>query len=292
MALEYKPAFTGPRIVTGTAAELTSFYTGHSVLKPALASSLTIVPLTGLPLIRPGDDLARLIVDATKRLGIGIRDDDVLVVGQKAVSKSEGRLVDIDKIRASKRAVHFARRTGKSAGFVEVVLRDARKVVRSDREAFIVTTKHGWTCLNGGVDKSNVQGPVTYALLPEDPDASARSLRSRIKRLTRRTVGVIVCDTHSRPFRRGQVEETIGVAGLNPMVDYRGQRDLFGYQLRFKNVAVADELASAAELVMGQGREAIPAAIIRGVKRVRFQERAKSSPLVVGGHEDLFRGSF
>lgn len=257
-----------------------------------MASSLTIVPLTGLPLIRPGDDLARLIVDATKRIGIEIRDDDVLVVGQKAVSKSEGRLVDIDKIRASKRAVHFARRTGKSAGFVEVVLRDARKVVRSDREAFIVTTKHGWTCLNGGVDKSNVQGPVTYALLPEDPDASARSLRRRIKRLTRRTVGVIVSDTHSRPFRRGQVEETIGVAGLNPMVDYRGQRDLFGYQLRFKNVAVADELASAAELVMGQGREAIPAAIIRGVKRVRFQERAKSSPLVVGGHEDLFRGTF
>ena len=110
--------------------------------------------------------------------------------------------------------------------------------------------------------------------------------------MTRRTVGVIICDTHSRPFRRGQVEEMIGVAGLNPMVDYRGQRDLFGYQLRFKNVAVADELASAAELVMGQGREAIPAAIIRGVKRVRFQERAKSSPLVVGGHEDLFRGTF
>ena len=257
-----------------------------------MASSLTIVPLTGLPLIRPGDDLARLIVDATKRPGIGIRDDDVLVVGQKAVSKSEGRLVDVDKIRASKRAVQLARRTGKSGGFVEVVLRDARKVVRADREAFIVRTKHGWTCLNGGVDKSNVQGPVTYALLPEDPDASARRLRSRIKRLTGQTVGVIICDTHSRPFRRGQVEETIGVAGLNPMVDYRGQRDLFGYQLRFKNVAVADELASAAELVMGQGREAIPAAIIRGVKRVRFQERAKSSPLIVGGHEDLFRGTF
>ena len=257
-----------------------------------MASSLIIVPLTGLPLIRPGDDLARLIVDATKRLGIGIRNDDVLVVGQKAVSKSEGRLVDIDKIRASKRAVQVARRTGKSGGFVEVVLRDARKVVRADREAFIVRTKHGWTCLNGGADKSNVEGPVTYALLPEDPDASARRLRNRIRRLTGRSVGVIICDTHSRPFRRGQVEETIGIAGLNPMVDYRGQRDLFGYRLRFKNVAVADELAAAAELVMGQGREAIPAAIIKGLKRVRFQERARSSGLVVGEHEDLFRGAF
>ena len=257
-----------------------------------MASSLIIVPLTGLPLIRPGDDLARLIVDATKRLGIGIRNDDVLVVGQKAVSKSEGRLVDIDKIRASKRAVQVARRTGKSGGFVEVVLRDARKVVRADREAFIVRTKHGWTCLNGGADKSNVEGPVTYALLPEDPDASARRLRSRIRRLTGRSVGVIICDKHSRPFRRGQVEETIGIAGLNPMVDYRGQRDLFGYRLRFKNVAVADELAAAAELVMCQGREAIPAAIIKGLKRVRFQERARSSGLVVGEHEDLFRGAF
>ena len=175
---------------------------------------------------------------------------------------------------------------------MEVVLRDAKKVLKADKEALIVTTKHGWTCLNGGVDKSNVQGPVTYALLPEDPDASARKLKGRIKRLTGRTVGVIICDTHSRPFRRGQVEVTIGVAGLNPMVDYRGQRDLFGYQLRFKNVAVTDELASAAELVMGQGREAIPAAIVRGLKRVQFQERAKSSGLVVGEEEDLFRGTF
>ena len=243
-------------------------------------------------MIRPGDDLPGLIVEAADRVGVGIKNGDVLVVGQKAVSKSEGRLVDVDRVRPSKRARRIGKKTGKHAGFVEVVLRDAKKVVKVHMEAFIVTTKHGWTCLNGGVDKSNVQGPVTYALLPEDPDASARRVRSKIKRLTGRTVGVIICDTHSRPFRRGQVEETIGVAGLNPMVDYRGQRDLFGYQLRFKNVAVADELASAAELVMGQGREAVPAAIIRGLKRVQFQERARSSALVVGEEEDLFRGTF
>lgn len=258
----------------------------------ALANSITVVPLTGLPLIRPGDDLAQLIVKATGRGGVGIRDGDVLVIGQKAVSKSEGRLVDIDKVRPSKRSKVIARKTGKNPGFVEVVLRDARRVVKAHKEAFIVTTKQGWICLNGGVDKSNVKGPVTYALLPENPDESARKLRNRIRRLTGRRVGVVVCDTHSRPFRRGQVEETIGIAGLNPMVDYRGQRDLFGYQLRFKNVAVADELASAAELVMGQGKEAVPAAIIRGLRRVRFQERARSSGLVVGEHEDLFRGTF
>lgn len=257
-----------------------------------MANSLTIAPLAGLPLIRPGDDLARLIVKAAVRGGVGIRDGDVLIVGQKVVSKSEGRLVDIDKIRPSKRARIIAGKMNKHPGFVEVVLRDARKVVKAHEEAFIVTTKQGWTCLNGGVDKSNVKGPVTYALLPDNPDESARNLRSRIRRLTGRKIGVVICDTHSRPFRRGQVEETIGIAGLNPMVDYRGQRDLFGYQLRFKNVAIADELASAAELVMGQGREAVPAAIIRGLKRVRFQERARSSGLMVEEREDLFRGTF
>lgn len=256
-----------------------------------MAGPLTIVPLEGLPLIRPGDDLAGLLVRAAETARYRIRNGDVLVVGQKAVSKSEGRLVDIGNIRPRKRAEEIGRKTGKHPGFVEAVLRDARKVVKAHEEALIVRTKQGWVCLNGGVDKSNVRGPVNYALLPENADASARRLRSRIRKLTGRNVGVIICDTHSRPFRRGQVEETIGIAGLNPMVDYRGKRDLFGYQLRFKNVAVADELASAAELVMGQGREKVPAAIIRGLRRVRFQERAKSSDLVVEEAEDLFRGT-
>src|SRR3989304_2355697 len=229
------------------------------------------MPLKGLPLIRPGDDLSGLIVKAAERVGYRIRDGDVLVVGQKAVSKSEGRLGDIRNIRPRKRAEEIGRKTGKHPGFVEVVLRDARKVVKAHEEAFIVRTKQGPVGLNFGVDKSNVQGPVNYALLPENADASARRLRSRTRRLTGRNVGVIICDTHSRPFRRGQVEETLGIAGLNPMVDYRGQRDLFGYRLRFKNVAVADELAAAAELVMGQGRAAVPAAIIKGLNRVRFK---------------------
>src|SRR5439155_24929209 len=125
------------------------------------------------------------------------------------------------------------------------------------------------------VDKSNVKGDQNYALLPTNPDASARKIRNRIRRLTRKTVRVIITDTHSGPFRLGQVEETIGIAGLKPHADYRGQRDLFGYQLKFKNVALADEAAGAAELVMGQGREAIAAAIVRGLKRARLQARAK-----------------
>src|SRR6266851_1376262 len=224
--------------------------------------AVQILPLTGLPLIRPGDDLPRLMVEAARKLGWGIREKDVLVVGQKAVSKAEGRLVDIASVRPSKRAMVIARKTGRKPGFVQ-----------------IVTTKHGWTCLNAGVDKSNVKGDQNYALLPTNPDASARKIRSRIRRLTGKEVGVIITDTHSRPFRLGQVEETIGIAGLKPHADYRGQRDLFGYRLKFKNVALADEVAGAAELVMGQGREAIPAAIVRGLKRVRFQDKARSSDL-------------
>ncbi|MBO0889043.1 coenzyme F420-0:L-glutamate ligase, partial [Candidatus Bathyarchaeota archaeon] len=239
--------------------------------------------------MKPGDDLAKIIVDRAEGLGVGIKNRDILVIGQKAVSKSEGRIVNVDTINPSPKAVQLAKKTGKKPGFVEIVLKDTSRVLRADAEAFIVTTRTGATCLNGGVDKSNVKGDNMYALLPEDPDASARRMRKRIKLLTGRTVGVVVCDTRSRPFRRGQVEECIGIAGLNPLVDYRGQSDLFGYTLRFKNVALADEIASAAELVMGQGREKAPAAIIRGLKRVRFQEKASTRNLSVKPVEDLFK---
>jgi coenzyme F420-0:L-glutamate ligase/coenzyme F420-1:gamma-L-glutamate ligase len=250
-----------------------------------------ITPLEGLPLLKPGDDLARLIVDRAMEIGVGIKARDVLVVGQKAVSKSEGRIVNLDDVKPSKRAFGLSKKTGKRPGFVEVVLRGSKRVLRADADAFIVTTKDGATCMNGGVDKSNVEGDSTYALLPIDPDASARKLRARIRQLTGKRIGVIVTDTRSRPFRRGQVEEMIGIAGLSPVVDYRGQNDLFGYQLQFKNVGIGDELASAAELVMGQGREATPAAIIRGLRRVVFQDRASSRNVAVNPREDLFRGT-
>jgi coenzyme F420-0:L-glutamate ligase / coenzyme F420-1:gamma-L-glutamate ligase len=252
---------------------------------------LEIIPLDQLPLLKQGDDLAGLIVKRARKLGTGIKSRDILVVGQKAISKAEGRIVDIRHIQPSARALTIAKRTGRKPEFVELVLRDSQRIVRADKEALIVTTKSGATCLNGGVDKSNVKGDTKYALLPQDPDASARRIMKRVKLLTGKNVGVVVCDTRSRPFRRGQVEECIGVAGTSPLVDYRGQKDLFGYRLRFKNVALADELASAAELVMGQGRERAPAAIIRGLRRVKFQDRASSKRLAISLSEDLFRGT-
>ena len=256
-----------------------------------MSSMLQIMPLDQLPLLKKGDDLAEMIVSRARKLGVGIKNRDLVVIGQKAVSKAEGRIIDIDDVSPSATAANIAEKTGKSPGFVELVLRESSKVLRADKDAFIVMTKRGSTCLNAGVDKSNVKGNSTYALLPQDPDASARRLRKRIRQLTGKHVAVVICDTRSRPFRKGQVEESIGVAGLNPLIDYRGQKDLFGYTLRFKNVAIADELASAAELVMGQGRERTPVAIIRGLTRVRFQDRVSSRFLAVRPEEDLFKGT-
>jgi coenzyme F420-0:L-glutamate ligase / coenzyme F420-1:gamma-L-glutamate ligase len=252
---------------------------------------LQIIPLDKLPLLKEGDDLASMIVSRARALGVRIKKHDILVIGQKAVSKAEGRIVDIDNIKPSARAMKLAKKTGKRPELVQIILRESSKVLRADGDAFIVTTRTGATCLNAGVDKSNVKGDSDYALLPANPDNSARNLMRRIRKLTGKDVAIVVCDTRSRPFRRGQVEECIGVAGLNPIVDYRGQKDLFGYTLKFKNVALADELASAAELVMGQGREATPVALIRGLTRAVFRERASSRNLAVSSTEDLFRGT-
>ena len=256
-----------------------------------MSNGLVISPIHRLPLLKQGDDLAAMIVSRASEIGLGIRNRDVIVVGQKAVSKAEGRIVNLEDITPSHRAHMLAKKTGKRPEFIQLVLRDSARVLRANGDAFIVTTKNGQTCMNGGVDKSNVKGDSKYALLPKNPDASARSLMRKIKRLTGKDVGVVITDTRSRPFRRGQVEECIGIAGINPNVDYRGQTDLFGYTLRFKNVSLADELASAAELVMGQGREATPVAIIRGLRRVNFQERASTKGLAVRSNEDLFKGT-
>ena len=286
MKLPYGPATMGRDNLRPTSLNTTPKSRFSEML-----GMLQIMPLSQLPLFKEGDDLAGIIVSRAKKLGVGIRNRDLVVIGQKAVSKAEARIIDISKISPSARASKIAEKTGKTAEFVEIVLKESSKVLRADKDAFIVRTKRGATCLNAGVDKSNVKGNSTYALLPQDPDSSARRMRKRIQQLTGKQVAVVICDTRSRPFRKGQVEESIGVAGLNPLIDYRGQKDLFGYTLRFKNVAIADELASAAELVMGQGREKTPVAIIRGLTRVRFQDRASSRFLVVSSEEDLFRGT-
>ena len=224
-----------------------------------------------------------------------IEDGDIILVSQKVVSKAEGRLASLADVKPSERAREIADKTSKDARFVELVLRDTAKVVKAVPGFLVVEDNRGWMCLNAGVDKSNVSplNGVKVSLLPVDPDASARAIHRGIVGLTGRRVAVVVCDTYSRPFRRGQAEFAIGVSGVKVFKDYRGKKDLFGYVLQVKNVAVVDELACAAELLMGQGNEAVPVAIVKGLKRAELCEESESSikELQLAEGEDFFKGT-
>lgn len=251
--------------------------------------TVSVIGLEKIGLVKPGDDVARLILDSVKVEGQKLMDDDVVVVSQKIVSKADGLLVDISTVKPSRRAVSISKRTRKDERLIEIILRDSVKVLRADSQAVIVQRKNGFVCLNSGVDKSNVRGRTVYSLLPENADASADRLRTRLEGMSGRRIGVIVADTYSRPFRVGQVEFAIGVSGVEPIVDYRGHEDLFGYELRYKFVALADEIAAAAELVMGQGTERVPVAIVRGLTRiVRSGKGRLSQKLLLGRRLDLF----
>ena len=256
-----------------------------------LTRSYNVIGIDDFPLVKPGDDIGRLIASSVARNQLALEDGDIVVVSQKIVSKAEARLVNIVEIEPSKRANELAKLTQKDPRLVECVLRESKRVLGVAEQALTVETKTGHVCLNAGIDKSNVSGKDTYSLLPKDPDESARCIRSRLRELTGKNVGVIICDTYSRPLRNGIVEFAIGLAGAKPFKDYRGTRDLFGNELKFKLVAVADEIASAAELVMGQGAEATPIAIVKGLASVNLGDDSKSSDLIMPTSRDLYRGA-
>ena len=222
-----------------------------------------IVGITGMPEVAPGDDIVALILDAAAAQGTSLLDGDVLVVTQKIVSKAEGRLLELKTVEPSEKARQFARRWGKDARQVEVALREAKRIVRMDKGVLIVETKHGFVCANAGVDASNTGRPGFVTLLPEDSDASARQIRAEIKRRATADVSVIISDSFGRPWREGIDQVALGVAGLLPLRDYAGETDPDGYELRVTQVALADEIAAAAELVMGK-LDRIPVAIVRG----------------------------
>ncbi len=250
---------------------------------------ISVIGLEGIPWIGARDDLANMIVEAAARISVPIEDGDVLVVAQKVVSKAEGRVVQLKDVKPSRKAKEVAKITRKDPRFVELVLRETKRLVKASKEALIVETKQGIICLNAGIDKSNVPGYESYALLPENPDESARRIRSKIQKLTGKKVAVIISDTYSRPFRRGQVEFAIGIAGISPFRDYRGQEDLYGYMLKVKNVAFVDEVASAAELIMGQAKEAVPVVIFKNLRRDRGSEAVSIEDLAITREEDLFK---
>lgn len=252
--------------------------------------SFTAIALENFPLIKSGDDIAKIIVETAEKSGLALEDGDVIAIAQKIFSKAENRVIKLKNVVYSKKAEEIAKITGKSPKFVELVLRETKKIVKASHEVLLVEDKRGLICINAGIDKSNVEGSGNFALLPEKPDKSAEKCRIRMKKLTGKNVAVVVCDTYSRPFRRGQVNFAIGVAGINPFKDYRGKRDLFGQILKVKNVAVIDEIAAAAELLMGQAKEARPVVIFKGLNDfVDFCEKCSISELEISSEEDLFR---
>ena len=239
-------------------------------------TGIKVLPLEGIPEIEEGDDLAGLLADAAGRMG-GFETGDVLVVAQKAVSKVEGRVIALADIEPSEEARAHA--GDGDPRHVEVILRETARVVRSRPPLIIAETRHGFVCASAGVDASNAPGADTVVLLPVDPDASARALHERLG------VAVIVSDSFGRPFRHGTTDVAIGVAGLPPLRDLRGTRDRSGYELKTTQIAVADEIAGAAELVMGKAA-GIPAAIVRGLQ---LEGDGSARELVMPPDRDLFR---
>ena len=240
---------------------------------------IQIVPVEGLPEISAGDDLAALIAERVE-----LREADVLVVAQKVVSKAEGRVVPLADVEPSEEARALA--GADDPRRLEVILREAVRLVRTRPPLVIAETRHGFVCASAGVDSSNAPGPETVVLLPEDPDASAARLRERLHELTGVAPGVVVSDSFGRPWRQGTTDVAIGIAGVTPLLDLKGMRDSAGYELHTTVIAVADELAAAAELAMGKIR-GIPAAVIRGVEAAG---EGSARDLVMPAERDLFRG--
>ena len=239
---------------------------------------ISIAPVEGMPEIREGDDLAALIAEHAD-----LRDGDVIVVVQKAVSKAEGRVVRLADVEPSDEARRLA--GGEDPRRLEVILREAKRLVRTRPPLVIAETKHGFVCASAGVDSSNAPEAETVVLLPEDPDASAARLRERLHGLTGAEVGVIVSDSFGRPWRQGTTDVAIGLAGIRPLLNLKGERDSAGYELHATVIAVADELAGAAELVLGK-TSGIPAAVVRGAD---LRGEGSARELVMPPERDLFR---
>ena len=247
-----------------------------------MTGEVRVVPLRGIAELEEGDDLGLLLVEAAREVG-GLEQGDVVVVAQKAVSKVEGRVVDLSGVEPSPRARELA--ADSDPRRVEVILQESREVLRARPPLLIVETRHGFVCASAGVDASNAKGPDTLVLLPLDPDASAARIRDRIRELTDAVVAVIVSDSFGRAWRRGTTDVALGVAGMAPLLDLKGHRDAAGYELHATEIAVADEIAGAAELVMGKTR-GVPAAVVRGLD---VGGDGRGVDLVMPRERDLFR---
>ncbi len=248
--------------------------------------TISLTAIEHIPMIKAGDDLSALIIRGIEQTGLRLEAGDILVVCQKVISKAEGRVVDLRDFEPSEFAKNLATRWEKDPRAVEVVLRQTSRIVRNDHGVIIVETGPGWVCANAGVDESNSLETDSAILLPEDPDASARKMRDEIRRRLGVTVAVMVTDTFGRPWRDGLTEVCLGIAGMNPILDLRGTTDLGGRELHHTVVAIADEIASAAGLLMEKAG-ATPAVVMRGYKYEPHEGSAKV--LIRPAEADLFR---
>lgn len=248
--------------------------------------SISIIGVQGIPDIQKGDDLAGIIVEKVRRQKETIKDHDILVISQKVVSKSEGQIIQLDSIRSSDFSRQIAIELQRDPRHVEVILNESKKIIRMRAGHLITETKHGFICANSGVDQSNIGKRNSVTLLPKKPDASADLIRKKIHQLTGKKVPIIITDTFGRAWRMGQVNFAIGVSGIKPIHDYRGKKDMYRRILHVTEIAVADELASAGELVMNKS-DRIPVAIIRGYS-YRYG-RGSGKDLLRPEDKDLFR---
>ncbi len=251
-----------------------------------VVARIEIVPVRGIPEVRTGDDLTGLILAAMRSAAEALRSGDVVAIAQKVVSKAEGRVVLLGDVVPGERAQRMAAESGKDARLLEVVLGETKKIVRWTTRVLIAETHHGFVCANAGVDRSNAGAPDAAVLLPVDPDASAARIRDEIRARTDLDVAVIITDTFGRAWREGHANVAIGIAGLPALRRYLGEHDPHGYELRVTEIAIADEIAAAAELVMGK-LDRCPAAIVRGLRVESSDETAQD--YVRREEKDLFR---
>ncbi|MBR1231723.1 coenzyme F420-0:L-glutamate ligase [Bradyrhizobium sp. AUGA SZCCT0182] len=251
------------------------------------SQDLLIRPLRGLPAVAAGDDLVGLALRSIKSMNDELQDGDVLVITQKIVSKMQGRSVDLASVVASAEAIELARKTNKDARLVELILRESSEVVRAVPGLIIVAHRLGFILANAGIDRSNSSGTEVVLLLPEDPDGSADEIRSAILARTGKNVGVVIIDSIGRAWRLGTVGTAIGVSGMPALLDLRGNLDLDGRPLESTEIGLADELAAASSLVMGQADEGTPIVLVRGVPYERLA--GKATDLVRPKNNDLFR---
>ncbi len=252
--------------------------------------NLEIIGITGMPLIKEGDELAELILESMDKEGLKVHEGDIFVIAETAIAKSEGNTIEISKITPSTKSLELAEKTGKDAELVEAIIQESNEIIKVGPDFIVSETKHGFVCANAGIDESNVNKGLATPI-PDDPDKSARDIRAKIGEKTGKEIGTIISDTQGRAFREGAIGVAIGISGMKPLWDRGGERDLYGRELKTTSIAVADELASAASIVMGQADEGIPVVIIRGVE---YFEKLKSNsetikPLIRPKKYDVFR---